>query len=102
MENIIKELKLGVGMESLPGGDFGANSFWFSLGLPVYNTFVLQKSFLLPEHYRAKTIETLSWSLIEIAGKVVRHGRRILLLLETTLDKYSIYLQMRKRCMVFT
>ncbi len=102
MENIIKELKLGIGMESLPSGDFGANSFWFSIGVLVYNTFILQKEILLPEEYKTKTIQTLRWSLIDIAGKVVRHGRRLLLLLATTWDKYHVYFQMRKRCMAFT
>jgi hypothetical protein len=102
MENIIKELKIGIGMESLPSGDFGANSFWFSIGVLVYNTFILQKEMLLPEEYRTKTIQILRWSLIGIAGKAVRHGRRLLLLLATTWDKYAVYFQMRKRCMTFT
>jgi hypothetical protein len=102
MENIIKELKIGIGMESLPSGDFGANSFWFSIGVMVYNTFVLQKMLLLPEEYKKKTIQTLRWSLIDIAGKVVKHGRRLWLLLATTVDKYRIYVEMRKRCMTFT
>ena len=101
MENVIKELKCGMGMESLPCGDFGANAFWFALGVLTYNTFVLQKELLLPEQYKAKTIGTLRWSLIGIAGKVVRHGRRLWLLLATTWEKLSIYQQMRKRCMVF-
>lgn len=102
MENIIKELKLGIGMENLPSGDFGANSLWFSIGVLVYNTFILQKELLLPDQFRTKTIQTLRWALIGIAGKVVRHGRRLLLLLATTWDKYNIYFQMRKRCMTFT
>ena len=101
MENVIKELKGGFGMESLPSGDFGANAFWFALGVLTYNTFVLQKELLLPEGYKAKTIGTLRWSLIGIAGKVVRHGRRLWLLLATTWEKLSIYQQMRKRCMVY-
>lgn len=101
MENVIKELKGGFGMESLPSGDFGANAFWFALGVLTYNTFILQKELLLPEEYRTKTIGTLRWSLIGIAGKVVRHGRRLWLLLATTWEKLSIYHQMRKRCMAF-
>lgn len=102
VENIIKELKCGIGMENLPSGDFGANSYWFSLGVLVYNTFVLQKIFLLPKEYKTKTIQTLRWLLIETAGKVIRHGRRLLLLLATTLDKYRVYEAMRRRCMAFT
>jgi len=101
MENVIKELKGGIGMESLPCGDFRANAFWFALGVLTYNTFVLQKELLLPEEYRAKTIGTLRWALIGIAGKVVRHGRRLWLLLATTWEKLNVYHQMRKRCMVF-
>jgi hypothetical protein len=102
MENIIKELKIGIGMESLPSGDFGANSFWFSIGVQVYNTVVLQKILLLPESYKTKTIQTLRWSLVEIAGKIIKHGRRLWLLLATTVDKYRVYVEMRKRCMAFT
>jgi len=68
----------------------------------VYNTFVLQKMLLLPEEYKKKTIQTLRWSLIDIAGKVVKHGRRLWLLLATTVDKYRIYVEMRRRCMTFT
>lgn len=100
-ENIIKELKIGVGMESLPSGDFGANAFWFALGVLVYNTFILQKELTLPEEYRAKTIGTLRWSLIGIAGKVVRHARRLWLVLATTMENLEINNHMRKRCMAF-
>lgn len=101
IENIIKELKIGVGMESLPSGDFGANSFWFSLGALVYNTFVLKKELILPEEYRTKTILTLRWSFLEIAGKVVKHGRQLWLLLSTTFQTYNLYKKMRKRCTAF-
>lgn len=102
VENIIKELKIGMGMESLPSGDFGANAFWFALGVLTYNMFVLQKELLLPKEYRPKTIGTLRWALIEIAGKVVRHGRMLWLLLATTWQKVEIYCDMRKGCMTFT
>jgi len=102
MENVIKEIKLGMRMESLPSGDFGANAFWFALGVITYNMFILQKEMLLPEQYRRKTIQTLRWSLIGIAGKVIKHGRSLWLLLASTLDKYRIYRDMRIGCMVFT
>jgi len=100
-ENIIKELKCGFGMESLPSGDFGANAFWFALGVLAYNMFILQKELLLPKELRTKTIGTLRWLLIGIAGKVVRHSRRLMLLLQTTWDKFKIYEEMRRGCMAF-
>lgn len=100
-ENIIKELKGGFGMEALPSGDFGANAMWFALGVFAYNTFILQKEFLLPNEMKTKTIGTLRWTLIGIAGKVVRHGRRLRLLLAGAMEKYLLYSNMRKRCMAF-
>jgi len=101
VENYIKELKGGFGMESLPSGDFGANAFWFALGVLTYNTFVLQKEHLLPEGWRTRTIGTLRWSLIGIAGKVVRTSGQLWLKLATTWEKLLLYQQMRKRCMAF-
>lgn len=99
MENILKELKSGVGMEQMPSGDFGANAMYFGLGVLTYNLFVVQKYFVLPEGYRSKTIATLRWALMEVAGWWVRHGRRGILKLSTTVEKFKLYLQMRQVCL---
>lgn len=88
-------------MESLPIGDFGANAVWFALGVLTYNTFVLQKEHLLPDEMRTKTIHTLRWSLIGIAGKVVRTSGQLWLKLATTLEKLGLYHRMRRGCMAF-
>lgn len=101
VENVIKELKGGFGMEGMPSGDFGANAMWFALGVLAYNTFVLQKEHLLPAEWRTKTIHTVRWSLIGLAGKVVRHGRRLWLLLASTVEKLTLYHRMRRGCMAF-
>jgi len=62
----------------------------------------MMKIHLLPEEYRTKTIDTVRWSVINIAGKVVNHGRNIfLLLLASTTDKIKIYRRMRDRCAIF-
>jgi hypothetical protein len=99
MENIIKELKGGLGMEEYPTGDFEANSFWFSVGVLTYNMFILQKELLLTTEYKRCTIQTLRWMLINVAGKIVRTGRSLLLKLATTYEKYMVYGEMRRRCM---
>ena len=97
-ENYIKELKNGFGMEQLPSGDLGGNAFWFSLAVLAYNTAVAQKLFLLPPEWWRKTISTLRWSLVETAGKVIRHGRVLVLKLAAGLEKFNLYLEMRRRC----
>jgi hypothetical protein len=101
IENIIKELKIGIGLENIPTGDYFANSLFFAVGVLVYNTFIIMKTHLLPEEYRTKTIDTVRWSIINIAGKLVNHGRRFYLLLACAKDKLLLYRRMREGCVVF-
>lgn len=37
IENHIKEIKSGFGMEWMPSGDFGANAVYFGIGILTYN-----------------------------------------------------------------
>lgn len=78
-ENRIKDLKIGFGMERMPCGDFAANAIFFRLGTIAYNLFVLFKMSALPGQWRTLQVQTLRWRLYHVAGKVVRHGRRLIL-----------------------
>ncbi|MFN3395888.1 MAG: transposase, partial [Thermodesulfovibrionales bacterium] len=98
IENVIKELKNGFGMEGMPTGDFGANSFWFSLGVLAYNSFIIKKHFVLPEGLRSKTIQSIRWILIGIAGKVVGHARRLCLKVYAEVEKFILLRKIRLRC----
>lgn len=102
MENYIKELKGGFAMEQMPSGEFKANALWFALGVLVYNSCILQKLYLLPTEWHNNTIHTLRWALIEIAGKLVKHGRSLILKLATTEEKFLLYEKMRYRCLEFS
>jgi len=48
-----------------------------------------------------KTIATLRWRLINTAGKVVRHGRRLILRIAASGEKLGVFLEMRRRCLNF-
>jgi len=97
MENIIKELKIGFSMAEMPSSDFGANAFWFSLGVLAYNTFVMMKSLLLREAFKRKTISTIRWQLIEIAGKVIKKARQLILKVSTSIERFKEYLLIKER-----
>ena len=101
IEQVIKELKIGIGLEDIPTGDYFANSLFFAIGVLVYNTTVIIKLHLLPEEYRNKTIETIRWSIVEIAGRLINHGRGLVLLLASTIDKLLLYERMRNNCFIF-
>jgi hypothetical protein len=97
IENHIKEIKSGFGMEGMPSGDFGANAVYFGIGILTYNLFIAQKLLTMPEQWKAKTIKTVRWLLVEVGGKLVSRSRRMILRISTSLEKVRMYLQMRQR-----
>jgi len=78
-ENRIKDLKIGFGMERMPCGDFAANAMFFRLGTIAYNLFVLFKLSALSGQWRNAQVQTLRWRLYHVGGKVVCHGRKLIL-----------------------
>ena len=100
-ENLIKELKIGFGMEQMTSGDFRANALWFSIGVLASILSQAQKLLFLDPSWKTKTIATVRWQLIETAGRLVRHGRRMILYLVTSWDKYQTFLQIRRRAAAF-
>jgi len=40
MENLIKELKYGIGMNHMPCGEFEANALYFGIGILTYNLMI--------------------------------------------------------------
>lgn len=97
IKNHIKEIRSGFGMERIPSGDFLVNAVYFGIGIMTYNLFIAQKLLTMPEQWRTKTIKSLRWSLVEVAEKLTEHGRRIILKIAVSVDKYRIYLEMRRR-----
>lgn len=97
IENHIKEIKSGFGMEWMPSGDFGANGVYFGIGILTYNLFIAQKVLTMPEPWKTKTIKTVRWLLVEVGGKLVSHSRTMILRISTSLEKVRMYLEMRQR-----
>jgi hypothetical protein len=77
-ENQIKELKNGFNLSYLPSSDFIANAFYFQIGVLAYNLFMLFKQ-TLQNSWQKHTVATLRYKLYRIAGKAVKHSRRIIL-----------------------
>lgn len=97
VENHIKEIKCGFGMDRLPSGDFYGNAVHFGIGIMTYNLFIAQKLLTMHEGWKRKTIKSIRWLLVEVAGKLIKHGRQMILKIAVGLEKYRIYLEMRQR-----
>jgi len=96
-ENRIKELKIGFGMERMPCGDFGANAMFFRLGSIAYNLFVLFKASALSSQWRHVQVQTVRWRLYHVAGKVVRHGRQLILKVSAWVHELLAEIRARSR-----
>ena len=97
IENHIKEIKGGFGMERMPCGEFQANAIHFAIGIMTYNLFIAQRVLIMPEDWKNKTIKSIRWLLVEMAGKLIEHGRMTILKIVTGVEKYMVCLEMRRR-----
>lgn len=77
-ENRIKELKADFAGDRMPCRDFDANALYFSLCALAYNLFALLRMYL-PARFEGTRAKTIRWQLFALAGKIVRHGRKIYL-----------------------
>jgi hypothetical protein len=97
-ENWHKELKLGMGMEQMPCGQFEANAMYFAIGVLAYNLAQVLKRCVLPESYGTATVATLRWKLYRLAAKLVRHARRWVLRVKADLEKLELLQSARLCC----
>ncbi len=98
VENYIKELKNGFGMDWMPCGETYANAVFFRVGVIAYNLFQALKLLGLPAWWRTASIGTVRWKLYQIAARLVYHARQILLKLATSIDKINLFRQVCRRC----
>ena len=99
-ENRLKELKLGVGMERMPCGQFEANAMFFRIGVLAYNLHRLFELQALPEGWVRYQVRTVRWRLYLVAGKVVRHGGQVWLKVRGYL--VELFRGVRQRSLAFS
>ena len=99
-ENRIKELKVGLGMERMPCGQFWANAVFFRLGVLAYNLFRMFELHVLPADWRRHQIRTVRWRLYQVAGKVVRHAGQLYLKVREAY--YGLFEMIRRRIRIYT
>ena len=81
-ENRIKELKLDFGGNNLPCHQFQANAVYLALCALAYNLLALLRE-SLPSPFQSCRAKTIRLRLYALAGKLVRHGRKVCLKLRS-------------------
>ncbi|MBM4137575.1 MAG: transposase [Nitrospira sp.] len=95
-ENFNKELKNGFGMERMPCGQTEANAVFFRIGVIAYNLFIGFKRLSCPETWIKHTIATFRWKMVQVAGRIVRHSKSIILKLAVDIEKLELFKGIRK------
>jgi hypothetical protein len=98
-ENFNKELKNGFGMERMPCGQTEANAVFFRIGVIAYNLFIGFKRLSCPESWIKHTIATFRWKMVQVAGRIVRHSKSIILKLTVDIEKLELFKRIRERIM---
>lgn len=78
IENVIRDLKYGVGLNHLPSGKFGANAAWLSLQVLAHN---LGRWVTRMMGQGRLTTETLRKRFLSVPGRITRRARRSFLAL---------------------
>lgn len=75
VENVIRDLKYGVGLNHMPSGKFAANGAWLALNVIAYNLgrWLLRSG--LPEGSEDSTTRTLRHRLLSLPGRITRSAR---------------------------
>ena len=98
-ENTIKELKGDYALNSIPTGELLANSAFFQIILLAFNLMRLFALTVLPYRWSIYRLKTLRFTLINIGGSVIKHGREIILNLPNNYPYYELFQRTRWRAL---
>jgi hypothetical protein len=76
VEHVHDWLKHDLGCQYFPSGAFGANAAWYRLGILALNLHQALAWVALPASWRSHRVKTVRLWLWTVAGRVVRHARR--------------------------
>jgi len=75
VENTIRDLKYGMGLNHLPSGRFGANGAWFALNVMAHNLTRWIHAIALGD-VEPMTTKSLRRRLLSVPARISRSGRR--------------------------
>jgi hypothetical protein len=81
----------------LPSGRFGANAAWWWISVLAFNLNAIMKGQVLGEEWKPKRMKSIRFHIINIAGRVVKRSRELLIRLGKECAVYGLLLEIRKR-----
>ena len=80
-----------------PSNKFGANAAWWQMMVLAFNLVALMKKLVLPDSLKNKRMKGLRFHLVNIAGCVVTHARRIIVKVSPHADILGLIKSVREK-----
>ncbi len=80
-----------------PSGDFGENAAWWWIMILAYNINALMKRLVLGESWLNKRMKAIRFGIINIAGRVIEHSRRLLVRISGEHPSSKLLVEARRR-----
>lgn len=96
-EQVHSEMKNGYCGGQLPSAKFGANAAWWWIMIMALNLTSILKSLALDSSWSKLRIKRIRFSLIRVAGRVIKKGRETLIRLSKGHPAFKVLLEARFR-----
>jgi hypothetical protein len=81
----------------LPSGDFGVNAAWWGIMILAFNLNSAMKRLVLKGDWVEKRMKAIRFALINLPGRIVHHGRELIIKLTGGHGSNSLLVQARER-----
>ena len=102
VEQVIDVLKNDLATGSVPCKRFFADAAWFRFNVLAYNVLAVMKRQSLPCSWWTMRLKALRFHLLNLAARVIVHGRRIYLKIAHGHPSFSLYQEARHRLLNFS
>lgn len=100
-EEVHSVLKSDLAGGRLPSGSFGENAAWWAVTVLAANLHVAVKRLALGGPWAQKRLKAVRYGLIHMAGRVLEHGRRLVIQVRAAHPGFTALLAGRSRILTF-
>ncbi len=95
-EQVHGVLKRDLAAGRLPSGLFGANAAWWSIATLAFNLNSAVKQLAMGGEWLNKRLKAVRFGVVNLPGRMVRHGRRLIIRLTGDHPSYDLLIGMRR------
>ena len=96
-EEVHSVLKEDLAGGRLPSGKFGSNAAWWAIAVLAFNLNSAMKRLVLGEEWVSRRLKAVRFGVICVAGRVVRHARRLIIRLARGHPTYELLVNAQRR-----